>query len=268
MSVQRHNPDLVKQLAAYFTRLNSPAHAWANAVSMALGMPGLISYLPPSTLGSGGGPMDISANGQEFTANGSAAVEIATANPLTPYCAFDGSGDSFSLADAAILDIAGTELGTSLEGLTMMSWVWFATDGSEEAIQAKWNTTGNQRSYRLIKTSSDTLRMEISSGGTVITVEQATSTLTANIEGWTFVAGKWTRSTDLEIFVGDTVVSNGSSGVSTLHSGTADYYIGSDNNNTEMDGRTAHNILCAAALPDAMITTFYYLTAPLFGVSV
>jgi hypothetical protein len=85
-----------------------------------------------------------------------------------------GAGNYASTPDAASLDIVGDiELRAEV---SLDSW----TPATEQTLVSKWNTTGNQRSYKLSVLPSGALRMAWSTNGTAVT--QADSTVVTGFQ--------------------------------------------------------------------------------------
>lgn len=94
---------------------------------------------------------------------------FAAAAPATnQYARFPGSGGTLSMPDAAALDITGD----------LEAWIHVALDDwtpiSQQTLWAKYTTTSNQRSYRLVITSTGKLAFTWTAAGT--TASNATTT--------------------------------------------------------------------------------------------
>ena len=97
--------------------------------------------------------LDKSGNGNNLTNSGAAeqtaSLPFSTNGNVRTAALVAAESDYLSAADSASLSITGN--------MTLMTWVNFDSlpaDGNQMAPLAKWTTTGNQRSYRLLVSNS------------------------------------------------------------------------------------------------------------------
>lgn len=264
-----YNPQLVENMSAKFRRLNNPAHAMVDAVGMLRMFPGVVGIWPGGVFGGGSASqsklVDVSGNGLHLTRNG---TTLARSTGLASYIEYDGSSGFYEHADASIFDIVGTEtyIGASLRGLTIGCWVYFSALGTNEAVMSKMGASGNF-SYILHKLSSnDAINFRISSDGSTL-VSVTSDTLSA--PRWYFICGRYDPSAELKIWLNGDAVSNTTSIPATIFSGNGPFAIGTYNSGVHLfDGYVSLAFLCAAAVPDIFIDTYFQMTTPLFGVSV
>lgn len=270
-SPQRRNAELVDLLRTDFPHWDIyNQDAYARALQFALMQPGLI--------GAWGGVLDrntpalvdVSGNGMHLTFNGDAHISQGTNRQFAPYIALDGTGDYMSRADEAKLDILGTEarLASGLRGLTFSAWVRFGNAAAaSENISSKWNATGNQRSWIMLRTNTGTLQTNVSSAGTVTTAAAAsTGTIAANV--WTHVAWTFQPSTAVRNYINGAAGGVTTSSVpAALFNSSSAFVLGGDGAfGGLMTGDIALPWLSASLVSADLISYYYHMTKGLFGV--
>lgn len=261
----RQDDALIRAMTPYFRRNYAPQHAFADAVAMLQMFPGLIGLWPGSAVGAAGLLNDLSGNGLAMTNNNS-AVFSANTTSLIPWVEFNGSNQYFSLADTAILDIAGNEayIASAINGITMGGWFWFDAVGATYGLISKWVESGDQRSYRLRLRSTNLVQLEISGNGVGADGVQSADAPALAASGWYFCVGRAPASGDMSAFVNG-IESVGSPGTLPIFNSTAALEIGRTNGGSYLNGRSCLCFLCTAAVPNIFIETFYDWTRPLFG---
>jgi hypothetical protein len=105
------------------------------------------------------------------------------------FCRYDGSTQYHRQADAWYFEPRDNAYGW---------WIWFRPDAAtwttNEFIFAKWDTTGNARSWAFFAHSNDDYRFSLSSDGTALTTTTLTGVTPATV--WTFLTGFYDESTD------------------------------------------------------------------------
>lgn len=249
-------------------RLNNPVHAWGDINSFVMSLPGLVGYWPGAV--DIGTPLllDVSGNGLHLTRTGDAEVALDPTTPLVGYLQFDDG--VFSHADDARLDILGTEtiIDSALRGLTAMCWIYISDLASLDAAAiSKWDAA-----------SQDSFRLGID-GGTrwaFFSVESpagagagaATDADTFQDGIWYFLAGRYTPSVSVKVWLDLLTAEDTTSIPASLRNSTDIFRVGHETDaltGQDFNGRLAHPLICAAALPDVVIETFYQMTAPLFA---
>lgn len=276
-----YNPNLVASMEAKFRRLNNPAHALVDSLSMPFGIPGMIAFWPGinGTTAARFGLRDESTSGLHLTGSASPALHEAESTSLRTWMLYNGRSNYHYVADAAYNSILGTStaLASAIRGFTFMAWVRPSSAiGTSETIGAKWLTTGNQRSWRLRRNSTGPLLFSITSDGTTGTLAEVTGSNNLLQNTWHFIAARFTPSTELRIWESDggalTENANTTSIPAALHDSTTDLMIGASGSNAApaeyWNGYLSRMILSRAAVPDIFIDTYFQMTAPLFGVSV
>lgn len=230
-----------------------------------MNLPALRGLWAAGSADAGGGMYDRSGQSRHLTYNGNPTLNIH--NSLVPYWDYDGTGDFHSRTDEAGLDVLGTEtyVASSIRGLTLGAWCWTDTALADQSIAGKWNGTGNQRAYVLNWNTTNNISGSVSLDGTaVVTV---TSTVTTAISGWYFSVLRLTPSTELALFVNGVETDNTTSIPASIFANTADFQIAARNAGTVvLNGRVALTFLCAAALPDELLTYLFERTRGAFGV--
>lgn len=264
-----HNAALMDNMRSEFVQSLTPTTAWGNQIAigqMLLGLRGLWTF---SAMNESNVVMDASFQARHVTPAGNPTYALYG---LTPYTNLIAASSRYHFrADEAGLDFASVPL-------TLASWVWFeaASTGVISGIASKWNTlaAANQRSYRIYKDDRDSFRFGVSSNGVATT----TVTLPGVYETgrWFFVAGRYTQSSEMAIFVGTadgTLHKNinttaipasifGSTamlGLGYTTDGGAEYYL---------TGRQSCSWMCAYAQPDYVIRAFFDHTRALYGAKI
>lgn len=263
-----NNSELKTLDASRFRRLNNPVHAWGDVSNMVLSLPGLVGYWPGAV--DGGTPLllDVSKNGLHLTRNGSAVVSLTESTPFVPYLKLGGTGEYFSHADDARLDILGTEaiVASSSRGLTVAAWVYLNDIDSslDQGIIAKWVSSG-QSSYLLgAYEAIRSVAFSVSNDGTTVDAVANTDFNTLEGDVWFFLAGRFDPSTSISVWWNSVSVTVNSGIPASIFQSTSNFTIG-EVDGVSTDGRIALPWICASALPDVTIEAYYQMTAPLFA---
>ncbi|MDE8535444.1 hypothetical protein PZC41_14135, partial [Staphylococcus aureus] len=265
MTVALTNMQLVSWLRAHFPSHDLYAQdAYARALQFALTRPGLI--------GAWGGVVniatpelvDVSGNGVHLAFRDNAALALDSNRPFMPFITLDGTGDYMSRTDEAKLDILGTStaLVSALRGLTFSAWVRFDnTASATENVGSKWNTTGNQRSWQLLRTSGGNLQANISNLGTG-TNAAATSTATIAANTWTHTVFTFQPSAAVRNYINGLQDGADTSGVpASLFNSSAALVLGGDGAAANlMTGDIALPWLTASLTSADLIFYYYHMT--------
>jgi hypothetical protein len=259
------NQKIIDAMRGHFHTSKSAAYAFGRAVSAIQLLPGLRGFWPMSAVSEAGAAFDLSGNGRTLTYNGNPLYDQHGA---CPYIDLDGTGDYLSRADEAGLDLLGTDthMAAVLRGVTMGCWVYLDSLAGDASLIAKWNTTGNQRSYNLeFDSATAAFQYQISADGTAETTK--TGGTTAVTGRWYFAAGRFDPSSTLDVWTNGAKVSSATV-VGSVFNSTSALNIGARNAGgaSLLNGRIALPWLCAAALPDALVGMVYHTTRGLFGV--
>lgn len=260
-TVQRRNDDLVNLLSADFQNRYEPNFSFAQAVGMLQMFPGVVGIWPGSVTDGAGQMVDVSGNGNHLTNNNTATFN-STADGLVPYVnLIAASSQYFSHATGLPFDITGTEahIGNvtgNIRGLTMGGWVKFDRLTTQEAIMSKISgATG----YMLRKESDDDLRFQING----VAFDYDTVTTTTPFQ---FVAVKYEPSTLMTGWLNGDKSTSAAGVPASITTAALAFTIGSRIAVDFFDGRFVLPFLCASAVPDVYIDTFYQQTRALFGV--
>lgn len=266
-ALQQQNQDMVSLLSAHFRLLYNPTHAFADAVAMLQMFPGIRGAWSMGNRGGTGTSAtinqvtDISGQERHLTSNNNV---VTTASGLHSYTGYDGATKYLSRASETNFDITGTEAHITAvqKGLTIGGWFYFSNVSNQFALMDKstyllaTNGTGNQALLQI--------------RDTVPAFPTITHSTILSASTWYFISGQFTANDgDLHMWVnGDKETLAGTStAISTL--ATA-FTIGrrSASSTLFFNGRASFCFLCAAAVPDIFINTFYQMTAPLFKTSI
>jgi len=258
-------------------RLETPdraARGMAAAVSMLQAFPGIRGIWPGGAIGGAAGVaanrlVDISGNGLHLSSNNNTQV-LLDSGLIAATRTVAATPTWWNHADDALFSIIGNELyiNSAIRGLTVGCWAKFEGSGVAENAMSKWHTTGNQRSYQLNRQAGNTIQTAISSDGTGGTIITATSTATLAANVWGHIIMRFNPGSKLSVFLNAVEAANTTSIPATLFNSSADFILGGIGGTGNATARFSQMFLCAAAVPDIFIDTYFQATAPLFGVSV
>lgn len=182
---------------------------------------------------------------------------------------FNGVNAYFSHADAAAFDISGTETVVqafpSYRGLTLGGWFYFdlaTIDTNEFLIGKARQAASASSSYHLFRRATDEKIVFFVSDGTITGVASEAVTSV----GWRFLVGRYTPGSELKVWVNSSTGINTTSIPSSLQNTSQPFTIGADAlSGSFFDGLASLCFLCAAAVPDVMIETFYQYSKVLFS---
>lgn len=252
---------MVQLLGADFQKRYEPNFAFAQAIGMLQMFPGVVGIWPGSVTDGAGQMVDVSGNGNHLT-NNNAATFNAASDGLVPYVNIIAAlSQYFSHLDGAPFDITGTEgfIGNvtgDISGLTMGCWTKFDRLATQEAIISK---VSGSTGYMLRKESDNDLRFQIEAK----TFDFATVTATTPYQ---FVAVKFEPSTRMTGWLNGDRAEDTASIPASITNTVIAFAIGSRISTDFFDGRVSLAFLCASAVPDVFITTFYQQSRALFGV--
>jgi hypothetical protein len=262
---------LVEKLMPDFFHKQNPGASWMHACSMYMNLPGLRAFWPMSSVAyTNPQGVDLSGQGHHLTNNNLAQFGR---DGLAPYCEFNGTTQYLSKVDGGAgnwADITGLEtmISSTQRGLTLGGWFKFdSLDASAEMLISKWGASG-QRSYQIRRPGGvATLRFSVTVNGVNIT--QINTTETVDAVKWWFITARFVPSTTLDLFINNEPATLAIGVPASVFDSTASFIIANDVTlATPFDGKTSMCFLCAAALPNDMISAMYRFTAPLFGVPV
>lgn len=263
-TVQVRNPQMVNILSSDFQLRYESSFAWRVAISAFLAVPGVRAFYPMSAVGVAGEAQDLQSLGNHLTRNGDPQFNF---DALVPYCQYDGTGDYHDITDAGsgnAFDILGTEtvIEAAVRGLTLGCWVRPEETSTLEGIIAKWGGAGS-RAYRLYLDASDQFNFEVSDDGTNSDV--ATSAAVA-MDAWYFVAGRFTPSSFVDVFVNGVEVNQATARASAFNTGS-NFTIGAlSGGASELQGRVSMGFITPMALSDAIINSLFWQTCAMCGV--
>lgn len=177
---------------------------------------------------------DLTGQGNDLNAvAGAGSVRFFYLNRIVPAVRFlVANTQRLTRADGGAAnwaDITGTEAYILTNGgLSISCWVRFIdAAGNAETIISKWNTTGDQRSYRLRRTGAGGIEFRISTNGLASTILASTG-ITTVAGQWYYICGRFNPSTELTLRVNDETFSNLAAIPASIFDSTADFYISSE----------------------------------------
>jgi len=237
----------------------------AEYVSTFSNLPGLRGLWYPGSMDQTGAVYDQSGQGRTLTYNGN-PIASYHATQLVPRIFLDGTGDYFSRADEAGLDVLGTETynSSAYRGLTLGGWFLPTNVTGARTFMSKWTAAGNLRSW-LLAMNGTTISAYVSSNGTAVT--QIDSTVAATISKAHFVCLRYSSFfTELAVFVNGTKTFMSTAPASIFNTSAA-LQIGATNVGTELFiGNWHMSFMCAIVLNDQHLKTLFTRTRLFFGV--
>jgi hypothetical protein len=252
--------------------------AWGNLVSSYQTLPGLRGLWSASVYDGTNIPIlkeMVGRTNRDLTTAASANRVAMSYEGFIPRAGFATAQSRYiSCASLAELNVRGLSdsdgnPGAAFVGLTFGGWFQplVAGEGVDQTYIGKYNTTGNQRSYQIRKSSSsNTLSAFISSDG--IATTQSPESAAVTFDNWHFIIGRFVPSTSLDIFLNNTKSSNTTSIPASIFASTADFVVGARNNGGAnfADMRAAIWFVCAQQLSDDIINGLWHQGRKLFGV--
>lgn len=253
-SVQRKNTAMVGLLSDSFQPRYEPNFAVGNMMSTFLALPELRGLWAASVVNEAGALMDLAVQGRTLTNVASAPRGVSG---LLPYVSYNGTTRYHSRADEAGLDITGS--------LTLGGWFYNTNIAAAYGLIGKDNTAAN-RSYACYSLATGQTQFSVCPLGTTASAVSVVSTNVISITVPYFVAGRFTSSSELAIFLNDTKTTNVVGVPAATFNGTAAFVIGALADPAFfLPGRFFIGFLCASAVPDAIITNLYEQTRAGFG---
>lgn len=177
------------------------------------------------------GSNDGSASGAVFTTSsklGSHAISI------------DAVDDFVNVPDAANLD------GFTV-GFTALFWYKRVTTGNLAYILNKYKTTGDERSWQILFPESDEIKFVLSvngQGGGANAQDVQTDDPYTDTTSWHMGIANWAANTPPELWIDDVFIAQTVTNAdrATIHAGTADLYIGSNDSGASNLGASLDEI--------------------------
>lgn len=221
---------------------------------MFLGLPKLVGYwMLGSHVNVNSWYNDVTNNNLLLTNNNGATPAVY--NDIVPYVDFNGTNQSLSRADEAILDITGD--------LTIGGWFW------NDALQAAQSYIGKSgvadQGYAISGGAASAYSPSFYIVSTVPTAYPVSSTVTLTASTWYFLVGRFTPSTEVACFVNGQKFTNTTSIPAAIRNSGASFAVGNlTDQGTFLNGRAALCFLCSAALSDKLIRILYNRSAVFF----
>lgn len=217
--------------------------------------PELRGLWPFSSINESGNALDIS--GQARTLTNTGTTTRAVLNNIVPYIVLNGSTQYFSRADEAGLDITGA--------MTFGIWNYFNAVAAQQICMSKYTAAGNQRAYKIENLAGGQPNFNITTDGSTLVAATGTAG-DISAATWGFMCGRFTPSTEMALFYNTLKYTNTTGIPATIFNSSAAFMIGGVNGAASQAGRASLGFLCAAAVPDSLITRFYEVSRGFFGV--
>lgn len=190
---------------------------------------------------------------------GTGAIAYGRHTSGGPYMAKSGTSYLYA-ADAAWNSPTG-EL--SFAGYVKFDAV--ADSVNVSGIVAKWDSATNNRAFNLQRTAAGTLGFSVTPDGTSAAAKGVLTSATIGTS-WTFVAARYTPSTEMKVWVNTSVGAGSTTIPAAIYDSTTALQIGIFSGSVgPLVGQIGVFGMYAAALPDATITSLYNATKEFYG---
>jgi len=182
MTISLLKPEVVDNLRAFFVGRAEPNYTWGTLLGGYSILPSIRLLYSFAAIGGSNNDLRNSIAGAPEMANNNAVLfqtNVAYAN-IFQYGIYAGTNQYFSQTSQADNRITAD--------LSVFGWFYFNNTTSSYGLISKWVTAGDQRCYRLIRTSGNVLRFEISETGNS-TTKTVDSAVVPSAGGWYFVLG-------------------------------------------------------------------------------
>jgi hypothetical protein len=267
--MQQNNAELVENLSAHFPLRNDASYAWGNVIGGFLLIPYLRALWSCGSIDEVFRVVDVSGQGRILTYPTLPRCPAPMEYGLVPYLTFvAASSQALYRPREPGFDFPG--------GMTMWTWIKFHTESTGVAVDyfTKWEALGggwDNLSFMLSKTNGNVFNFNISDDG--LSPFHTVSAIAADyeIDKWCFIAGRFTPSTKLDLFIGKattgiyTWYTNIAGIPASIYIGKAPVVVGCGNSGTNyLDGDMALFGLSAKALTDTQIWNMFSQSRPLF----
>lgn len=265
MPTQLYNSEAVGLMAAHVPLRLDSTYAWGQAIGGMLLAPGLRGLWSGSSIDEHKGIVDLSGQGRELV-----AINTLTQGRygIAPYVDFTRASSEYLNR----VTEPGLEITTT--GLTLWTWIRFHTQstGQWASVISKWGIIPNY-GYIIGKGPNDRVAFTISSTGAdnITAVALTPTDYTYAIDTWYFLAGRFTPSTEIALFVGRatdgwyTWMKDVAAIPAAIFSTDADFMIGSDDGvNNYLDGDMSLFGISAVPLLDTEIWNMFSQSRPLW----
>jgi len=211
------------------------------------------------------------ANGYHLITAGSGSPNI-TYDRLAPVMDFVRANTNYLYhPDCSHFDVIGNESHVTYSGLTFGGWFnfdSFAATASEGLI-SKWYETGNQRAYRIYRsTNTGAISVQVSGDGAAVdTTTIAGATYGIANDNWYFIVGRFRPGKELKLWVNTTIASYTATSIpaaATIYNSTEPFEIGRTNRANYFDGQAALCFVAASIVPDYLIWSLWQHSRWLF----
>lgn len=257
MPVQIRNDQMVGLLSSDFVPWKDPGTNSARLLSMHQRIPAVRGLWGFGGMDNSGNMADSSGNGHTMSLNGNPLVKLQS---TFPYYEFDGTGDFFSVTDAAAIEVSGTEsfIDSGSRGMTCGAIVSTDSLAANQGILAKWNANTSNRSWMLYVSSSGVFRFNVSNDGSATALASTAAPSTAT---WYYLVGRFVPSTSVDVYLNGVKTSNTTSIPASIFDASVNLRIGryteAAGTFADLDGRVALAWYTPFALPDGYIQYLY-----------
>ncbi|KKK90530.1 hypothetical protein LCGC14_2722070 [marine sediment metagenome] len=244
-------------------RLFHPLKTIADAVSPVerdpfIHLPALRAYWPMSIVRSTGAAEDhagtsvglLRQGGPLYGFDGNAYIELGISN-------------GYMATASSALNITGTEawIASSLRGLTIGGWFWVDSTPSVDNGLVTKAAAPTELGFGLLWNSSNVPLFHVSGTGSDW---PGIGYPAQPLDTWLFIAGRFTPSTEVAIFVNGDKAINTTSIPAAINVSTQNFEVGRyyNDNNRIIEGRARDVFICTAALSDETLSVLYQATRP------
>lgn len=242
--------------------------AYINAMLTYRSTPGLRGFWPFFNTSESGAPASY-----VLSLSGVSGVPQWTVDGVLSYGSFAAANDRALTSTDTVFNVGSAASWSSIPGLFLCSWVRFDSNSAEMGIISNWDAFNSRRSYVLWRNSSNQIGFAVSSDGT--SANSVTTTGTTTNDVWYFVAGRWTPSTEIKVWLYDTssetteVATNTSSIAASVYSPSPVAYAHGRYTNTasgtdykSLDGDMCFSLYSVNAIPDHLVHRLRVVSEP------
>lgn len=236
----------------------------SRAMEVLKSFPAVIGVWPMWSTNGAGQVVDVSGNGLHLSRSGTLIDTSIDGSSYFSRAYFSATNSYAEHTDEASFDILGNEahVAGGIRGMTIGAWIRPVTVSATNNWMAKY-ANATDRAWWLSGVATSRAQFSISSTGA--------NSFSVQVDGvtdntWHFVVGRYSPSSALSIAVDNVWNSITTSIPATLFNSSGPFRIGQrgDTFGTSSGLRVLGAFMCAAAVPDSLLTAYYNVSSPWF----
>jgi len=211
------------------------------------------------------------ANGYHLIMSGSPVPQVDNDRLASVLDFVRTSNQYIYYPDVSHFDVIANEAHIDSNGLTFGGWFNFDSYAgtAAEGLISKWYETGNQRAYRIYRsTNTGAISVQVSGDGAAVdTTTIAGATYGIANDNWYFIVGRFRPGKELKLWVNTTIASYTATSIPaalTIYNSTEPFEIGRTNRANYFDGQAALCFVAASIVPDYLIWSLWQHSRWLF----